>query len=87
MGYLLLQPSYDPRDKLACVEFYLEEIYGDKTYGEVQRVRSLFYNFLIKYQGCSEDYALSTCNVLGKHHAIVLGSSLKKTWKLVSLPL
>ena len=61
----------DPRDKLACVEFYFEVIYGDKAYGEVQRVKGLLYDLLMEYQGCSEDYVPSTSNVLSKRNVVV----------------
>ena len=58
-------------DKLACVELYFEVIYGDKAYGEVQRVKGLLSDLLMEYQGCSEDYVPSTSDVLGKRHAMV----------------
>jgi len=70
-GVLAIAAILDPRDKLACVEFYFEVIYGDKAYGEVQRVKGLLYDLLMEYQGCSEDYVPSTSDVLGKRHAMV----------------
>jgi len=44
-GVLAVAAILDPRDKLACVEFYFEVIYGDKAYGEIQRVKVCYMTF------------------------------------------
>ena len=68
---LAIAAILDPRDKLACVEFYFEVINGDEAFSEVQRIKSFLYDLLMEFQGYSEDYVSSTFDVLGKRQAVV----------------
>jgi len=70
-GVLAIAAILDLRDKLACLEFYFEVIYGDEAYSEVQRIKSFLYDLLMEYKRYSEDYVPSASDVLGKRQAVV----------------
>lgn len=79
-GLLAVAAVLDPRDKMGCVEYYFNEIYGDLAEMEIDRVRSLLYDLLAEYQDKDEtnqgDYAFGESQVRGKLN-VVAGSSHK----------
>lgn len=50
-GILSVTAILDPRNKLECVEFYFNEIYGDEAHVEMDKIRSLLYDLLQEYHG------------------------------------
>uniref|UniRef100_A0A803MY82 BED-type domain-containing protein n=1 Tax=Chenopodium quinoa TaxID=63459 RepID=A0A803MY82_CHEQI len=60
-----------PRNKLECVEFCFNEIYGDEAHVEVDKIRSLLYDLLQEYHGKfeTEDFVSPTSSRTGKRPA------------------
>lgn len=40
----------DSRNKVECVEFYFNEIYGDEAENEIERVKNILHDLLYEYQ-------------------------------------
>ncbi|KAK9733080.1 hypothetical protein RND81_04G042100 [Saponaria officinalis] len=49
-GLLAITAILDPRNKLECVEFYFNEIYGDDASFEIERIKNLLYDLMVEYQ-------------------------------------
>lgn len=47
---LAISAILDPRNKLECVEFYFNDIYGDNADYEIERVKNSLYDLLYEYQ-------------------------------------
>lgn len=54
-GILALAAILDPRDKMESVEWYFEKIYGEDSFMEVDKVKSLLFALLHQYRGSNNE--------------------------------
>jgi len=49
-GLLAIAAVLDPRDKMECVEWYFEKIYGFESFIEIDKVKGLMFELLEEYR-------------------------------------